>query len=368
MRKEKSDNKIKKQSLFLNWLMSCLLFYGTITIGIFYLFHWKPYKEFLHTDLLNQAKLTIQNYSPLISSALQKKDDISLMNYLDSIKKNPQVSHIKVISPEGIILCHNNVQLWNKHDTSNETKNILVSTITLIQKNVEGYNYSELIFDSTGNKIGYISIGLLTEKINNELDSKKRQILFIVLTLLFIYMLFNFFLYKRFIKSPLQNITNVLNSFLLGKSTDKIKIDKINDYTEISLAVNKILDKLHKREKESVAAETSQITLQNVIKIVRSVAQDGVIILNNEDNVTFSDMKASELLKVEYPLPPTKRHILDITTNETIINTLKEAIKNLGSVLTVIVKELNLKATIVAIDNDDKNHIATIISLTKDNV
>ncbi len=363
MIKELSNEKNKKQSLFLKWLITSVLFYGVITSLLLYFFYWRATKTSLHANLLEQAEMLIQSYSPRISSARDKKDDISMMDHLSSIAKNPSVSHIKVVSEDGIILYHNNVHLWGKPDDSVGIKNILSSTITLIQEIPEGYEYSKPLMATVGEKIGHIILRVRTEGIDNELESKKRQMMYVILALLLVYILFNFFMYKTFVRTPLRSITNMLNAFLLGKLEDRIKPDKINDYTETALLVNKILDKIKSSQKESRQSIVPQASAGVIVKIVSSIATSGAIVLNNEDNVVFINEEARKILKTSYTHLSRKKHILDVTTNETIINTFKDAVKNLGIVLTANIEGLNLKTTVVAIDDENKNHIATVILL-----
>lgn len=361
-----------KTSVFLKTSVVLSLILGSIILFVVGFLYLPGQRSLLQKGLFERTELTANFYEPLLVKAYLSHDDLTLMNLLNEIVKDPTYFYARLIDPQAKVLAHNKITEWGKQLTGNLSKNIVISEKPLwqVRSSPDGYDYSRPLFDQSGTKIGYLSLGVSLERVKLLEDEIRTQAIYWVIGLWILGTVFLIGLVNVFVRQPLHRLHLILESALLGRSGEKIDIHRHDEFGALARVANDLLQKVNKQT-EATAEKISEIK-QNTQFLIQALSLTNplaLIVTDADNNIIYLNSNAASMfgVKAENMIG---HHLLELIKTTEIISAIKritaQAIDK-GGVQSEQIYSQALKSDIrlaVAVSSSDKSFLGMVLSFS----
>lgn len=314
---------------------------------------------------LNQGKFLIQTYGPLTAKAIQFKDDLALITYLQNLMEQSSVLYALVLSPQGEILAHHQPSEIGKAYNDPLTQRALTASGLQILRLTSGEYPQDEPYDFSlplmvqGTKKAVLRLGVSTREVKTLLSRYVENRLLISLAALLVGLAGSYFL-AYWLTQPLGQVKETIEAMARRDLSETPNISRGDELGElISVAketARKIAEERKKFEEEISSREKkSQLYLKNLAEQWK-----GGIVLTDGNNriICLNELGKKAIFANEEPLPG--KHILEVARNIEFINLLKKATKNPNQIISEELKSANQKLKILCMEDEQKNLIGTL--------
>lgn len=345
--------KLKTKFIIITLFSSLVL---ALLINGFYIYKTR---ETLYEEFKNRSILIAKSFSALAKESLNNEDDLLLISYVDTMKKEENVLYIGILDNEKTVIAHSDSREMDK--AYNDAESIVDEDGIFFQDGILKVN--NVIALNSGVK--YLSIaGFTTEILKSDLKYIATQATVVSIIVIFIPVIILSF----FINKLMYSLNKIRDSIQLaneGIYKQEIKIDK--EEIEIKNIV-KNLTKLYEKIEanpidKNITVEIKDESFLEIIKSLINNIKDGIILTNQKNSVLFCNEYCKKILKQD---ELEGKHILEICKeNKELLGLFNESIKKKNESIKSKIKinEKNLDVTIKTIAKEN-NIIGNIIVLT----
>lgn len=336
-------------------------FFSLMALGVA-VFVYLSQKSLLTEKHLTQAKVLTETYAQSAGDALEVKDDILLISYMDRLKKNPDCRYALILSLDGKVIMHTDSTKLRQKLTDPITLKAIESNETLVQEVYE----DEIIYDISSpininfKKVAVMRIGFNARGISNLLDNFREQA-----TLIFIFMVaisvISVFIAGLSISRGFSELNTLVESMLKGKFNEKIRFNRDDEISDIATHIQKAI------AETKTICDTYEDKIAAIEKtkhyFINGFAQfftDGLIVLDDQNKVIYINTLAADIISTTTDV--TGKHILEITRSSEIMGLLADSEKQPNTIITATLSSLNTKASICTItDTLGRERVGTIM-------
>ncbi len=324
-------------------------------------------KSALTEKHLAQSKVITETYAQNVADAMEVKDDILLISYMERLKKNPDCNYALIISPEGKLIMSSDLsRSRDKKETLTDpiTAKALESEETLVQEHYDG----ETIYDiSVPVLVNYkraatLRVGFNIQSVDAALDGYRQQA-----TMVFIFMVavavVGTFLGSMNVSRGFADLNHLVDSLAKGKVNDKLKLNRDDELSDIIANIQKAFTEM----KAVCDSYEDKIAKINAVKdyLIGGFAAfftQGLIVLDDQNKLIFINPHAQEIISVGES--SIGKHIIEITRSSEIMSLLGDSEKQPNVIITEPLSSMNARASVCTItDRMGRERIGTIITL-----
>jgi|GEM_PF-5140332 len=354
--------------------MKSIAFKSALFTAIFLLFiltFWGGYnyrneKERSQQNLLNQGKFLVQTYGPLATKALQFKDDLALITYMQNLMEQPNVLYAMVLSPKGNLLAHHKAtEIGKTYEDVYTQKGLKAERLQIFSFTPEEYPQDKAYDFSLplivqGNKSGILRLGISTRELKRAMEKYLENILLISILILLAGSIASYF-FTHFLIAPIQRVKEVIEDIGKGNVIGEIKFRRKDELGELlqtaKHTVSQIAEKYKKYETEIAnLKERFEIYLSNLGPCLNC----GVILTDAENKIVYLNESGKKILLTN-EANLIGKHILEVSRNVEFVDLLKKAGKNPNQTIIEEIKSVSQKIKIVSIEDKEKNLIGTLV-------
>lgn len=327
---------------------------------------------------LNQGKFLIQTYGPLTAKAIQFKDDLALITYLQNLMEQSSVLYALVLSPQGEILAHHQPSEIGKAYNDPLTQRALTASGLQILRLTSGEYPQDEPYDFSlplmvqGTKKAVLRLGVSTREVKTSLSRYVENRLLISLAALLVGLAGSYFL-AYWLTQPLGQVKETIEAIArrgFGKLTPELgpkgdlsetpnisRGDELGELISVAKeAAKKIAEERKKFEEEISSRERkSQLYLKNLAEQWKG----GILLADGNNRLIYlNELGKKAIFANEEPL--FGKHILEVARNIEFINLLKKATNNPNQIISEELKNANQKLKILCMEDEQKNLIGTI--------
>jgi len=350
--------KIRINLFFINLLFLTFMV-GAGSYILLYKFYFENYKQNIENWLLQKGKTTVIVLRDTIDRLVSSQDDITLMNELNKLAKDSDISYARVLNSSGTIVSHNNVNELGKTYKGKLTQLIVSSKSLRVTRRVAPSGWDVSVPLNNGL---FFSIGISDVKLNALSAEKYDEIKQIfTITLVFTLLLSSIFTWFFIIK-PLGHFRKYVDSVSWGKLDERLPLKGSSELVKISKAINELLDRvsneLRKIKKQSSLGNVNLLEIIHKICMASGVPficvnTNGKIVLHSQVGIPiFEDMS-----KLDGAI------IVEIVDDENFIQILRESRKTGLKKIESIYK--GAKCIFITIPDQQNNPAETIIIFEK---
>ncbi len=263
---------------------------------------------------------------PACEKALEDKNDLNLLQYINQITENTNVAYAMILNPEGKILAHSQLNRWGKMYRGLEIKQALKSKKPLIYKNKKNI-YIVFPLKKKDKTIGILQIKTSSLPITQKLTTIKNTIYLTIFISLLLIGLWLLTILKFTLTAPLKNLNSVIESFPLPQSSSPIQ-KEFGGFNSLKQKINNIFkhfksEQLFFQNQSLSSKECMNILLKNIGQTLN----EGNLLLDSNNKIIFINNSACKILNLKKN-DILNCHILDIFKNPKILNIIKKALNN----------------------------------------
>lgn len=347
--------KLKTKFIIITLFSSLVL---ALLINGFYIYKTR---ETLYEEFKNRSMLIAKSFSALAKEALNNEDDLLLISYVDTMKKEENVLYIGILDDNKTVIAHSDSREMDKAYIVDE-EGIFFQDGILKVNNVIALNSG----------VKYLSIaGFTTEILKSDLKYIATQATVVSIIIVFIpVIILSFFINKLMCSlNKIQDSIQLANEGIYKQEikTDKEEIEIINIVKNLAKLYEKIeTNPVDKNIAVGIKDESffaSALGTGEIIKSLINNIKDGIILTNQRNSVLFYNEYCRKILKRD---ELEGKHILEICKeNKELLSLFNESIKKKNESIKSKIKinEMNLDVTIKTIAKEN-NIIGSIIVLT----
>lgn len=353
--------------------MKSIVFKSALFTAIFLLFmltFWGGYnyrnqKNRSLQNLLNQGKFLVQTYAPLAAKALQFKDDLALITYMQNLMEQPNVLYAMVLNPKGDVLAHHKATEIGKSYVDTLTlKSLKTEQLQILPFTSQEYGKYE-VYDFSlplivqGNKTGILRLGISTGELKTTMEKYLENLVLISILISISGIIASYF-FTHLLILPIQRVKEVIEDIGKGNIIDEIKFCRKDELGELlqtaKQTVSQIAENYKKYESEIVnLKERFKIYLSNLGPCLGC----GVIFTDADNKIVYLNESGKKILFTN-ETNLIGKHILEVSRNVEFIDLLKKATGSPNQVIIEEIKSVNQKIKIVSIEDKEKNLIGTL--------
>ncbi len=340
------------------------VFFSVISLGVA-IFVFIHLRATLVEKSLNQAKLLTETYAMAVSDAMEIKDDILLISYMDRLKKIPDCQYAMIINQEGKVLMHTDSTKVRERLSDTTTLRTLEADDTLIQ---EIYN-GEKIYDVSSpvlinfRKVAVLRIGFNIESVSKQMDNYRQQATLILIFMLALSVI-GVFVSSLNISKGFSDLNALIESAAKGRISEKIRFGRDDEISDIAAQIQKTMSETRAICDSYENKITSMGKMKNYfITGFAKFFSEGLIVLDDQNKVIYINSHAINLISVSDDV--VGKHILEITRSSEIMSMLSDAERQPNTILTETLSSLSARISICTMtDNLERERIGTIIVLS----
>jgi|GEM_PF-4481743 len=361
---------LKSSVLKTSIVLSLIL--GLVILFVVAFLYLPNQKNLLMRGLFERTELTAAFYAPQLTRAILAHDDITTMNLLNQIVSDATYLYARLIDPQARVLAHNKISEWGKQLTGDLSKNIVISEKPLwqIRRAPDGYDYSQPLYNQSGEKLGYLSLGVSLEKIKLQEDEIRSQAIYWVVGLWVLGTVLIVVFLNLFVRQPLHRLHLVMESALLGRAGEKIDFKQPDEFGALARVANDLLQKINKQgeatEEKIMAIRQNSQSLIQALSLVNPLA---LIVTDSDNNIIYLNTLAAEMFGVK-PEELLGHHLLELIKTTEIIAAIKQVTNRAvsrGGVECEQIYSGALKRDIrlaVAVSQADKSFLGMVLSFS----
>lgn len=185
--------------------------------------------------------------------AILTQDFTNLRQYIDEIKKSPDVAYIIIMDSTGKVVIDSNHKqegkvLYDPVDIRAVTAKGPLEQRYTAEDGQPVYEMAQPI-EFASKRWGVVRVGFSLASLNRQISQAFREIITIVMGIVLLGILAVVFLSKR-ITHPIHQLISGVERISKGDLTEKVKVETRDETGELADAFNQMVDKLHSSRKE----------------------------------------------------------------------------------------------------------------------
>jgi len=353
--------------------------FGILTGAIIVLIAFSAQMFFSHqerTDLEHrlQEKSTFINsfYSYLIADALMRKDDVTLLQVVNRLEQDEEITSVIVVDQSDEVRYHADPQKMGTSLDDPIVKQVLHSgdAIMVSYQNSGGKALgivSPLKIQGTAHAIGAVRIDLTFRRIDNQLLKPRHRFWFVVLGSLVSSIGFMLACVKRWVTGPLDQLRAAFAA--VNAATPEPNLPESPDEVgQVYAAANELILRFKNEIQQQWSGQQTRAEQEKawIQRLVVSFLPEARIIIADKDNRVISDTGNGASARSE-KAPPAGRqvHLLDLIKDANFATLLTGAFQREGEVVRgpVMFQDHTYQASILSVPLQQSIAVKTLIAL-----
>lgn len=330
-------NLIKKirSNLTLKIIIPSLLVIGIILLSLSTFFLRQ--QELIFTKELTKQIISLgEGYIPRCEKALKDRNDLYLLQYVNEMVKNTDVTYAMVLNSEGKVLVHSQLNKRGKVYQDPWIKKVLKSKKAIIyrvgEKKEKKFHIAfPLKKDNKSN--GILQIGVSSLRINQTLKTKNKTLYTVIFASLLFICLWLYWIIKITTVAPLNELKFNIESLPLSKFSLFNQKESPSEFNELGQKISQTF----KRFKDEQVFLENQLSkykdhLDIFLKNAGRTLKEGALFMDSNNKVIFINDLGCKILNVEKE-NVLNSHILDVLKNAKILNMVKKSLNNPNQII-----------------------------------
>jgi len=337
-----------------------------LLLAVLSVYIYRTKEKLLYQNLLSRGGNLVRIYNPLVSRAMQFKDDLTLISYMQNIIEQPDVIHTMLIDSNGTVLAHNMVGEAGKNYSNDYVNQLLkLDGLKTFRIRIERHKYAVYDFCIPlfvqGVKAGILRVGFSTREIKLSLGKYIENILLVCIIVLFFGILGSY-LFANIILAPLNRVKEIVEDLNKGNPLGEITIKTQDEFSELVNLIKELNKKINDNyQKHQQDIDTLKKNFYAYLQKTGSSMTGEVILTDEENKIVYINDTGKTLLHANQE-DITGRHILEIARNVEFVELLKKAMKNPDIPVVEELKSTNHKVKILAIQNESKDLLGIVVT------
>ncbi|MCK4532287.1 hypothetical protein KAU39_00750 [bacterium] len=318
-------------------------------------------KLFFVENLTKEIFSSGKKFIPSCEKGLEDKNDLKLLQHINEITKNKNISYAMVLNPEGKILAHSQLNHWGKTYQDLEIKQVLKSGKYIIRKNKKGI-YIIFPLKKKNKPIGLLQIEATYLQINQKLKTIKKTTYITIFVSLLLIGLWLKIILKFTIITPLKNLKSAIEYFPLPKLSS-LNQESAGGFNSIRQKFNQIFK--HFKKEQLFLKNQSVLHKENMNLFLKSIGEtlnEGNLLLDSNNKIVFINNSACKILNLKKD-NILNCHILDVFKNPEILKIINKALNNPNQIIKdfFLTEAIKYNIKITMIKDKENTHIGGIV-------
>lgn len=344
---------------------TAILFLGVAILGQRFMI--KQERAALETRLGEKAAFINSFYSFLIGDALQRKDDVTLLEVINRLEQDQEIVTVVVVDGKSEIRYHADPeQVGTELKDEMVTKAMQTGDGILIQGTVNGHRALSLIsplrIAGRAEPLGAARIDMTYRHVDQLIKKFETSLKLVVvgLALSCVGLMLGFL--RRWVLYPLFYLRRAIEKMTPATMEPNLP-ESEEDFGKINLALNELVLRMRSEIQGHMSDRMAQAEQEKlwVDKLTRSLLPEKRIFIADKDNLILSDSGNGGVLEGD-----AKPHLLDVVTDSRFSSLVSDAFQREGEVVhgPVTFEEKNYDAAVLRMPSQYATYVKTVIALT----
>jgi len=317
---------------------------------------------------LSHGRLLAETYAQAAGDALETKDDILLLSYMERLKKIPDVSYAMVLATDGRVIIHTDSSKVREKFQDPVSLRALETSETLVQDVYDGEPIHDIAVPVMVNfkKVAVFRLGYNENTINAQADNYRQQATLVLIVMIAMAVLGVFAAAMR-VSKGFTALTSLVDSLSKGRVSEKGVFDRGDEISDIGAQIQKAMGEVKAMcdNYEDRINATLKIKNNFVKGFGKFFPTSGLIVLDDQNKIIYANQQGLGIIESTASTEEVEgKHIIEITRSSEVMGLLADAEKQPNVVLSQVLSSLNSKASICTIaDESGRERVGTIIVL-----
>ena len=326
-------------------------------------------------DLRLREKAAFVNnfYSFLIADSLQRKDDVTLLQVVNRLEEDPEITAVIVVDQNGDVRYHADTQKtgtkWDDPLVLNTLKTGDAVASSFVNSGGRALALvSPLKVQGNPQPIGAVRIEFTYRHIENQISRSESGFLFVALGAVTFAVGCLFFMLDRSLLRPLSQLRQAVAS--LNPMTLDTPLPQTSDeFGEVNMALNDLMAKIRAelQRQQALSLQLGDQEKRWVAQLAQSFLPDARVIIADKDNRVLSDTGngGGEPRPTSGEPGAEGRHLLDLIKDANFATLLNNAFQQEGDVVRgpVTLQDHSYQAAILSVPFHQTLTVKTLIAL-----
>jgi len=323
----------------------------------------KQARNALELRLSEKAVFINSFYAFLIAESLQRKDDVTLLQVINRLEQDQEITSVVVVDDKGEVRYHADAEkvgtLWD--DPLMKKALETNDGIMMPFKNSGGGALalvSPLKVQGQSRPIGVVKIEMTYSHINKQLQGFQNSFFMTVLGLVGMSIGLMMVFVRRWVVYPMKTLAKWLGG-MTAQNAEAALPETPDEFGQVNKAINELILRF-KSELQNQGDRTvilAQREKQLVDQLMRKLLPDARVLVADKDNALITDTGNGAL--------PQNQHLLDLITDVNFANLVGEAFQKEGQVVRgpVTFGEQPYEAGVLRLSDSQSQSVKTLIVL-----
>jgi len=339
-----------------------------ISLGAAFLVYFSQRSALIEKHL-SHGRLLAETYAQATGDALETKDDILLLSYMERLKKIPDVSYAMVLATDGRVIVHTDSSKVREKFQDPISLRALEAAETIVQEDVyDGEPIHDIAVPVLVNfkKVAVFRLGYNENSINAQADNYRQQATLVLIVMIALAVLGIFAASLR-VSKGFSALAMLVDSLAKGRASDKGVFDRGDEVSDIGAKIQKAMGEVKAMCDNYEDRINSTIRLKhNFVKgFGKFFPASGLLVLDDQNKIIYANQQALGIIESTASSEEVEgKHIIEVTRSSEIMGLLADAEKQPNTVISSVLSSLNSKASICTItDQSGRERVGTIIVL-----